>query len=143
LPPPGADQRLDLLLVHAPVAAGDDQHRRVVALAAKDDALGDLAHADAQRIGRLLRRARGVVQHHRRCGWPAACSARGDALHAIGQRGEFGCAFSQFLAQAFAARPTISRLAPMPISTPPNTRFCARRARAERSQRRRREARKA
>jgi hypothetical protein len=32
------------LFVDAPVARGDDQHRRIVGLAAEDHALGDLAH---------------------------------------------------------------------------------------------------
>ncbi len=71
-----ADQRIDLLLVHALVARGDDQHRHFVALAAEDDALGDLPHGDAERIGRLLRGAAGVVEHAWRMGWPASCSTR-------------------------------------------------------------------
>ena len=49
-----ADQRGHPLFIHAPVAAGDDQHRHVVVLAAKDDALGNLAHANGQRIGGLF-----------------------------------------------------------------------------------------
>ena len=40
------------LLVDAPVAAGNDQYRAVVALAPEDHALGDLRDTDAQRCYR-------------------------------------------------------------------------------------------
>ena len=80
-----ADDRLDLLLVDAPVAGGHDQHRHVVGLAPEDDALGDLAERDAQRIGRLLRGARGIVEHLRSMRMALVLQQSRDALHAVGQ----------------------------------------------------------
>src|SRR5438034_5959628 len=64
--PDGTDQGRDFLLVDALVARGHDQHRRVVTAPAEDHALGDLADADSQCIGRLLRSARGDVEVLRR-----------------------------------------------------------------------------
>jgi hypothetical protein len=61
-----ADQCLHLALVDPAVARGDHQHRRVVALAPEDDALGDLAQRHTQGIGGLLRGAGCIVEQHRR-----------------------------------------------------------------------------
>ncbi|MNT75965.1 hypothetical protein D3C72_2149140 [compost metagenome] len=81
----GADDGLYLLFVHAQVARGDDQHGGVVALAAEDDALGDLAQRHAQRVGGLLGGARGVVEHDRGVGVAQRGQRFGDAQHAGGQ----------------------------------------------------------
>ena len=127
------DQRLDLFFVHPTVARGHHQHRRAIGLAPKNNALGDLAQRHTQRVGRLLGGAGRVVQHQRRV-WVAPLGQPGaHALHTFGQghRNHEGDRF------------TINRLAPMAISTPPNTRFCARRARAVANQRWARDARKA
>jgi hypothetical protein len=84
LPPFGTNDGLHLLLIHAQIARGDHEHRNVVTLAAEDDALGNLAQRHAQRVGRLLRGARGVVQHHRGVGVAEFGQRGDDALHARG-----------------------------------------------------------
>src|SRR5690606_20871000 len=68
--------------------------------AAEDDALGDLADLDAQRVRRLLRGARGVVQHPRRVGMARIAQRARHALHAFGE----GCQFSSAHASRHPAR---------------------------------------
>ncbi len=77
-------QRSHLGLVHTPVTRGDEQHRHIVFDALEDDALGNLAYGHAQRVGCLLRGARGAVQHHRAVGVIFCLQFGSDTLHAFG-----------------------------------------------------------
>ena len=74
-----------LLFVHAAVARCDDQHRRIVAFAPEDDALGHLPHQNAQRISGLLRSARGIVQHLRQVRVAEPLQLGSHTLYALGK----------------------------------------------------------
>ena len=94
-----ADQRGNLLLVDAPIARGDHQHRAVVFLAPEDDALGHLPHQDAQRIGGLLCGACGIVQHLRQVRVAAPLQFGSHTLYALGQVLQFSSTHSRCLQQ--------------------------------------------
>jgi hypothetical protein len=71
------------LLVDAPIARGDDQHRAIVVLAAEDHALGDLPQRHAQGVGRFLRSARRDVQPARCVPMAQLLQCGADALEAF------------------------------------------------------------
>ena len=75
-------------------------------------------------------------------GWPAAIRAAHTRFTPSGKGVSVTSDMASHLRHQVlrATRSTINRLAPMAISTPPNTRFCVRRALADFNQPRRREA---
>ena len=101
-----ANQRLDLFFIDTPVARGDDQHRHIVRLAAKNDALGNLAARYTQGVSRLLRGAGGVVEHDGRMRMALGLQHIGYTLHAFGQHFQFSTAhqFALLFSKAVAAR---------------------------------------
>jgi hypothetical protein len=70
---------LHFLLIDAAITLSDHEHRHIIRFAPKDDAFGDLPKLYPQCIGGLLRRARCIVEHHRRMWMPSGLQKSSEA----------------------------------------------------------------